>query len=253
MADKRAYARLDVGYLTNPKIAGIAATSPTAVLLHIGSICYAAQHLTDGRVPVALILRLTGATAEDEAILRDAGLWEDAGDDRHAIVHDYLEHQRSAAEAKAAGDSGRAAAHARWKSQRGAHAEGNAEGNADRMPDPMRDPMPDPMRGPMPREREREITPTAPRKRGTRIPDDFSPDDISLAWAAREYPWVDVRRATEKFTDYWSSLSGQRAVKIDWLKTWKNWIRGEADRVPLYARQAQPTGTSMWDRPAVRV
>lgn len=220
MADKRAYAKLDVGYLTNPKIAHLAAISPTAVLLHVGSICYAAQHLTDGRVPVALLLRLTGATVEDAATLREFGLWECDGDERHAQVHDYLEHQRSAAEAKSASEAARAAANAR-------HSKAHADRNADRTAQGNADPVP--------REKEREISSSGARKRGTRIPDDFAPDEISREWASREYPWVNIPAATEKFIDYWSALSGQRAVKLDWIKTWKNWIRSEAERTPRRA------------------
>lgn len=127
MADKRAYFKLDVGYLTNPKVAAVSIESPTAVLLHIGSIGYAAQHLTDGEVPVALLLRLTGASKDDAELLYESGLWE-RRDDGKAQVHDYLKHQRSAADVKGASEAGKRAAQARWE------AEGNADGNADRMP-----------------------------------------------------------------------------------------------------------------------
>ena len=29
----------------------------------------------------------------------------------------------------------------------------------------------------------------------------------------------------ESFADYWQSLPGAKAVKLDWEKTWRNWIR----------------------------
>lgn len=129
MADKRAYFKLDVGYLTNPKVAEVSTESPTAVLLHIGSIGYAAQHLTDGEVPVPLLLRLTGASKKDAELLYESGLWEHLERPGHALVHDYLQHQRSAAEVKGASAAGKRAAEARWDADR------NADGNADRMPD----------------------------------------------------------------------------------------------------------------------
>jgi hypothetical protein len=137
MPDKRAYFKMDVGYLTNPKVAALAARSPRAVLLHLGSIGYAAQHLTDGTVPVPLLLRMVGATKREAALLFDAGLWLDRGDDT-AEVHDFLEHQRSAAEAKAAAAQGKTAAHARWSARSNApgiaqsSADSNAEPNAQR-------------------------------------------------------------------------------------------------------------------------
>lgn len=158
MADKRAYFKLDVGYLTNPKVAAVGLQSPSAVLLHIGSIGYAAQHLTDGEVPVPLLLRLTGATSDDADLLYASGLWEVGRQDGLAVVHDYLRHQRSADEVKNASDAGKKGAASRWG------AKGNAKGNADRMPTAEGDASESGMRTPMPREEreEREET-TSPR------------------------------------------------------------------------------------------
>lgn len=142
MTDKRAYFKLDVGYLTNPKVADVAVESATAVLLHIGSIGYAAQHLTDGEVPVSLLLRLTGATKDDAELLFTAGLWERAADGK-AIVHDYLSHQRSSVEVKGASEVAKRAAQARWDADR--IADSNADSNAVGMPDAMRSASPTPM------------------------------------------------------------------------------------------------------------
>lgn len=137
MADKRAYFKLDVGYLTNPKVAAVLAESPTAVILHIESIAYSAQHLTDGIVPKALVMRMVGAEDSDADLLIESGMWIKAGAGR-IEVRDYLEHQRSAAEAKKLSEAGRKAAESRWQS------DSDTDGNADRM------------RNPMPREKERE-------------------------------------------------------------------------------------------------
>lgn len=113
MADKRAYAKFDVGYLDNPKIAPLLDDGkPYAVLLHAASIMYAAHHLTDGVVRIKTLLRKVDADQGDVQALFDAGLWEDLGDGR-AQVHDYLEHNRSAAEAQKATDKARKAAQAR--------------------------------------------------------------------------------------------------------------------------------------------
>lgn len=138
MADKRAYFRVDVGYFTNPKVALILSESPTAVVLHLESIAYASQHLTDGIVPKSLVMRLVGATDDDAALLIESGMWLSTIKPGEVAVRDYLEHQRSAAEAKKLSDAGRKAAESRWQS------ESDTDGNADRM------------QNPMPRERERE-------------------------------------------------------------------------------------------------
>lgn len=143
MTDKRGFFKLDASYILNPKIATLLDASKTAVLLHIASIGYAAQHLTDGIVPVALLRRMLDACDEDAQLLFDAGLWIDRGDGT-AEIRDYLKHQRSAEEAKGAAEKAKRAAEKRWNATE--HASGIAVG----MPDPM------------PRERERKRENTAP-------------------------------------------------------------------------------------------
>jgi hypothetical protein len=138
MPDKRAYFKVDVGYLTNPKIATLLEEKPRAILLHLQCIAYATQHFTDGEVPMRLAMRLACATQCDVDLLVQSDLLERLDDDR-VLVHDYLEHQRSSAEVKQLSDKGKRAAEARWKD-----APGNASGNASGMPNPM------------PREKERE-------------------------------------------------------------------------------------------------
>jgi len=68
------------------------------------------------------------------------------------------------------------------------------------------------------------------QKRATRIPEDFVlTDDRRLVAEAERLP---AERTFAKFRDYWQSASGQKARKIDWEATWRNWCRTEADRQP---------------------
>lgn len=61
------------------------------------------------------------------------------------------------------------------------------------------------------------------QKRGTRLPDDFKPDqDWSKASGLSREMLVEE---FHKFRDYWQSKSGKDATKIDWQATWRNWIR----------------------------
>jgi hypothetical protein len=46
-----------------------------------------------------------------------------------------------------------------------------------------------------------------------------------VEWARRECPTVDGRRETEKFIDYFRAAPGAKGVKLDWLATWRNWMR----------------------------
>ena len=134
MADKRAYFKVDVGYFTNPKTAALSIERPSAVILHLASIGYGAQHLTDGIVPELLLLRLTGATTDDATALVEADVWHRDGHEcgrcaqpgrGHVAVHDFLEHQRSAADVKRLSAAGAAGAAGRW------NANGNTDRNAD--------------------------------------------------------------------------------------------------------------------------
>lgn len=68
-------------------------------------------------------------------------------------------------------------------------------------------------------------TPSGARKRATRIPDPFVLTAEMRAWAAAEVPGLDVDAHTREFVDYWRAESGAKASKLDWLATWRNWMR----------------------------
>lgn len=133
MADRREFIKLDIGYLSNPKIAGLLlARRPLAVLLHVGCVTYARQHRTDGIVPAELALRsVIGATKRDLTAAIDAGLLIDHGDGT-VEVHDYALHQETREEIEARSDAGRTAARARWGNAKRS-ANRSADGNANRI------------------------------------------------------------------------------------------------------------------------
>ncbi len=63
--------------------------------------------------------------------------------------------------------------------------------------------------------------------RGSRIPDEFIVTDDMQAWVERECPTLDWRRHTKRFVNYWKSTPGRKGVKLDWKRTWENWMLGE--------------------------
>jgi hypothetical protein len=71
--------------------------------------------------------------------------------------------------------------------------------------------------------------PASPRepasKRGTRLPDDFAVTADMVTWARQNHPHVNGAYETQKFVDYWRGRSGKDATKVDWIGTWRNWIR----------------------------
>lgn len=113
MADKRAFAKFDVGYLDNPKMADVLDSSLHAICMHFASVLHCSQHLTDGLVAPKAMQRKVGGSEADIQILIDAGLWHEPDHDcascrdacpevpeNRVYVHDFLEHNRDAAEAK---------------------------------------------------------------------------------------------------------------------------------------------------------
>ena len=85
--------RLDVDYFTNPKTMS---AGKDGRLLHLASICWVGQHLTDGHIPgdVAPILcRLAGVSQRAIHQTVNAGLWLPTEADYY--IHDYLEHNSS--------------------------------------------------------------------------------------------------------------------------------------------------------------
>ena len=90
--------------------------------------------------------------------------------------------------------------------------------------------------------KEDSLRESSPRKRGTRIPDDFAVTPDMVAWAREHTPDVDGRRATESFMDYWRGRTGKDATKLDWTATWRNWLRREQERAERGRPRAAPNG-----------
>lgn len=69
--------------------------SANAWCLWLHGITYCSRNLTDGKIPKAMLARLSGVSKPSAAAseLVAAGLWDDS--DGAFWVHDYLEHQRS--------------------------------------------------------------------------------------------------------------------------------------------------------------
>lgn len=52
-------------------------------------------------------------------------------------------------------------------------------------------------------------------------------------WAASEGCEIEmIRIEADKFKDYWIGKAGASASKLDWLATWRNWIRSAMERTP---------------------
>lgn len=86
------WVRLDDGFYDHPKVI---AAGPAAAWLHVCGLGYSSRHLTDGRIPKAILNQLSRVStpAKHAARLVEVGMWLDHGD--HYQIHDYLHYQPS--------------------------------------------------------------------------------------------------------------------------------------------------------------
>ncbi|GEM_PF-4438081 len=95
--------------------------------------------------------------------------------------------------------------------------------------------------------------PTASKKsaKATRLSENWSLPKAWGEWALTEKPvWTDedARQCALRFADYWHAKAGKDATKLDWLATWRNWVRSE--RGPSAANCA--SGGEAWTPPSIR-
>lgn len=77
-------------------------------------------------------------------------------------------------------------------------------------------------------------------KRGTRLSLESLPDDWR-AFCQAERPDLDPERTWAIFQDHWRGKAGKDGVKLDWLATWRNWVRREGKGNGTH-RQASGSG-----------
>jgi hypothetical protein len=68
--------------------------------------------------------------------------------------------------------------------------------------------------------------PPASQKRGTRLADNFEPPEDWVLWAMKKRGWNrdEAIDEAECFIRYWQAKPGREACKLDWPKTWQNWV-----------------------------
>lgn len=61
--------------------------------------------------------------------------------------------------------------------------------------------------------------------RGTRLPVDWQPSDDDFKFATDNgMRLFEIEIEATKFRNYWTAKSGSGATKLDWPRTWQNWI-----------------------------
>lgn len=253
-----AWFRVDDDFLTHPKVMRIPRKVRQRVLaLWFSGGVYCAKHMTDGHLPGEM-LDEWGHTSKEADVLVAAGLWVRKLDGGY-VYHDFLDYNLSRAEqtekraaiSAARSEAGKRGAEKRWGKktadetpievpntiptewQTDSFAIGKPVASDSPLPSP---PLPTP---PVTTEETAAQAQPAPaaKTRGTRIPESFAVTGDMMGWARehlRGTGWreSDVIASTAKFRDYWTAKAGRDGVKLDWVATWRNWIRRDAENGP---------------------
>jgi len=51
-----------------------------------------------------------------------------------------------------------------------------------------------------------------------------------VEWARTNAPGINGKFETDKFIDHWRAKTGRDATKLDWVGTWRNWMRNATSR-----------------------
>lgn len=217
-ADPRTYITVHDGMPDHPKIMPL---SDGAFRLLVTGWCWCSRYLTDGVMPMEVWSRFGNRRHRDE-LVRVAHV-HIAEDGKSVEFHDYLDHQRSRQQVedlrRKRSEAGRKGGKAGSKTE--ASASPSAQAN-------------EKQNGTIVREQrtDTEVLPSEalseqpePRKRGTRLPDDWRPSQDMIARAREDFPSVDLRLETEAFCDWFHAKSGKDATKVDWNVAWRGWIR----------------------------
>ena len=218
MSDERLFFKLHNGFPEHPKTIEL---SDKAFRQLVEAWCYCSRNLNDGFLTKAQFLRFFSPKSRGELVA--VGFIRE--EENQYVMHDYLEHQQSAQQVSDLRERRRLAG------SKGGKAKANGLASAKQMPEqtPSKS-LPD-----TDTDTDLDTTPPkggeAPRKRATRIPEDFQATDAMKQWAITKAPNADIGLETEKFINYWTAKSGKEATKLDWAATWRNWM--------LNARPAQ--------------
>ncbi len=252
--------KVDDKFHSHAKVARLGDDSDALALWVVaGSWC--ADQLTDGWVPAFVARRLDPDYVRRAAALVRVGLWEEGDRDGEKgwLFHGWNEEGRQpTAEQVQQERALKTARQQRWREKHRANSgRFSVDGDVDASTDASRDgdvdtahvdtapTRPDPtttdslrssvvppdasLRSASPPEGGTGKRTAAKRERGTRIPDDFALTDAMREWGRANAPHVDGERETVKFVNHFKSVPGQRGVKLDWKRTWENWILKAAD------------------------
>ena len=86
------------------------------------------------------------------------------------------------------------------------------------------------------RHQDNKVMKTIPAFRGTRLPENWEPSDKVKDGLRLTFPNVKLGEILVEFRDYWCAVPGQRGLKLDWDRTFRNRVR-EVAHQPRFQRR----------------
>jgi hypothetical protein len=80
-----------------------------------------------------------------------------------------------------------------------------------------------------------------PNSRATRFNPNAKAEDgyIEAALSVRAIDLDEIKRVFDEFRDYWIAVPGAKGVKLDWIATWRNWVRRAKTTAALTVKKNQ--------------
>ncbi|HAT6494686.1 hypothetical protein QP976_00965 [Corynebacterium striatum] len=250
--------KVDDSFYDHPKFLDV----PNAAIgLWAKAGAWCGKHLTDGVIPATQVKLFKGTNSQINALI-SARIWIEDRSENGAKVyrfHDWNEYQptreqklkereESAERQRKSRERKRAEQAQRENVTRDSHVTPSRDSHechtrVSQRPDPTR---PDPTRTSKEVPSSRDTTAKAdgankPAKKNHPIPEDWMPKQSTIDKMRTERPDLNLEAEHQNFMDYWQSITGAKARKADWDKTWLVWMRKQHQNAP---RQKAPTNTT---------
>lgn len=66
------------------------------------------------------------------------------------------------------------------------------------------------------------------KQRGSRLPINFVMPEEWIVFCQQERQDLNPYKVFDSFKDFWTAKAGSGGVKLDWLATWRNWVRNQS-------------------------
>ncbi|WP_146213144.1 hypothetical protein [Corynebacterium striatum] len=250
--------KVDDSFYDHPKFLDV----PNAAIgLWAKAGAWCGKHLTDGVIPATQVKLFKGTNSQINALI-SARIWFEDRSENGAKVyrfHDWNDYQptreqklkereESAERQRKSRERKRAEQAQRENVTRDSHVTPSRDSHechtrVSQRPDPTR---PDPTRTSKEVPSSRDTTAKAdgankPAKKNHPIPEDWMPNQSTIDKMRTERPDLNLEAEHQNFMDYWQSITGAKARKADWDKTWLVWMRKQHQNAP---RQKAPTNTT---------